>query len=47
MVNTGGVTKLHDWAVNTDLGAWVAKKMEARGYKLDEELPKLLCKRRK
>ena len=41
MVNTGGVSKLHDWAVNTDLGAWIAKKMGERGYKLDEELPKL------
>ena len=41
MVNTGGVTKLHDWAVNTELGAWIAKKMGERGYKLDEELPKL------
>jgi predicted PurR-regulated permease PerM len=41
MVNTGGVTKLHDWAVNTDLGAWINKKMADRGYKLDEELPKL------
>ncbi len=41
MVNTGGVTKLHDWAVNTQLGAWIAKKMGERGYKLDEELPKL------
>jgi predicted PurR-regulated permease PerM len=35
------VTKLHDWAVNTDLGAWINKKMGERGYKLDEELPKL------
>ena len=41
MVSTGGVTKLHDWAVNTDLGAWINKKMADRGYKLDEELPKL------
>src|SRR5580658_10623733 len=41
MVNTGGVTKLHDWAVNTQLGAWVAKRMGEHGYKLDEELPKL------
>ncbi len=41
MVNTGGVTKLHDWAVHTDLGAWIANKMAERGYKLDEELPKL------
>ncbi len=40
-VNGGGVTKLHDWAVRTDLGAWVARKMGERGYKLDEELPKL------
>jgi predicted PurR-regulated permease PerM len=41
LVNGGGVTKLHDWAVHTDLGAWVSKKMGERGYKLDEELPKL------
>jgi predicted PurR-regulated permease PerM len=41
MVNTGGVAKLHDWAVHTDLGAWINKKMIERGYKLDEELPKL------
>jgi len=41
MVSTGGVTKLHDWAVHTDLGAWINKKMAERGYKLDEELPKL------
>ncbi len=41
MVNAGGVTKLHDWAVNTEFGAWVAKRMGERGYKLDEELPKL------
>ena len=40
-VNGGGVTKLHDWAVHTDLGAWVARKMGERGYKLDEQLPKL------
>ncbi len=40
-VNTGGVTKLHDWAVHTELGAWINKKMGERGYKLDEELPKL------
>ena len=41
LVSSGGVTKLHDWAVNTDLGAWVAKRLGERGYKLDEELPKL------
>ncbi len=41
MVNSGGVTKLHDWAVNTELGAWINKKMAEHGYKLDEELPKL------
>jgi predicted PurR-regulated permease PerM len=41
LVNGGGVTKLHDWAVHTDLGAWAARKMGERGYKLDEELPKL------
>ena len=41
LVDSGGVTKLHDWAVNTELGAWIAKKMGERGYKLDEELPKL------
>jgi predicted PurR-regulated permease PerM len=41
LVNTGGVTKIHDWAVHTELGAWISKKMGERGYKLDEELPKL------
>jgi predicted PurR-regulated permease PerM len=41
MVNTGEVSKLHDWAMNTQLGAWVSKKMAERGYKFDEELPKL------
>ena len=41
LVNSGGVTKVHDWAVNTNLGAWAAKRMGERGYKLDEELPKL------
>jgi predicted PurR-regulated permease PerM len=40
-VSNGGVTKLHDWAVKTDLGAWANKKMSERGYKLDEEMPKL------
>ena len=40
-VSNGGVTKLHDWAVNTEPGAWIAKRMGERGYKLDEELPKL------
>jgi len=40
-VASGGVTKLHDWAINTDLGAWINKKASERGYKLDEELPKL------
>jgi predicted PurR-regulated permease PerM len=40
-VQDGGVTKLHDWAVNTQLGAWINKRMAERGYKLDEELPKL------
>jgi predicted PurR-regulated permease PerM len=39
-VNSGGVTKLHDWAVNTQLGAWINKRMAERGYKLDEQLPK-------
>ena len=39
-VNTGGVTKLHDWAVNTELGAWINKRMAEHGYKLDEQLPK-------
>jgi predicted PurR-regulated permease PerM len=41
LVSSGGIAKLHDWAVNTNLGAWVAKRMGERGYKLDEELPKL------
>ncbi|MGA7873280.1 MAG: AI-2E family transporter [Candidatus Binatus sp.] len=41
LVSSGGVTKVHDWAVNTELGAWVANKMAERGYKLDQELPKL------
>ncbi len=41
LVNSGGVSKLHDRLVNTQLGAWIAKKMGERGYKLDEELPKL------
>ncbi len=41
MVSSGEVSKLHDWAVHTDLGAWIAKKMAEHGYKLDEELPKL------
>ena len=27
MVNSGGVMKLHDRLVNTELGAWVAKRM--------------------
>ncbi|MGB8683186.1 MAG: AI-2E family transporter [Candidatus Binatus sp.] len=40
-VNNGGMTKLQDWAVNTDLGAWVAKRMGERGYKLSEQLPKI------
>jgi predicted PurR-regulated permease PerM len=40
-VANGGVTKLHDWAVKTDLGAWANKKMSERGYNLDEEMPKL------
>jgi predicted PurR-regulated permease PerM len=40
-VANGGVTKLHDWAVNTEFGAWIAKKMGERGYKIDEELPKI------
>ena len=39
-VNNGGVTKLQDWAVNTQLGAWIAKRMAERGYKLGEQLPK-------
>jgi predicted PurR-regulated permease PerM len=41
LVGSGGVTKVHDWAVHTQLGGWIAKKMAERGYKLDEELPKL------
>ena len=40
-VSSGGIGKLHDWAINTQPGAWIAKKMAERGYKLDEELPKL------
>jgi predicted PurR-regulated permease PerM len=40
-VNTGGVTKLHDWAINTQLGGWIGKKAAERGYDLDKELPKL------
>jgi predicted PurR-regulated permease PerM len=40
-VNSGGVTKLHDWAVHTDLGAWIARKAAERGSNLDQQLPKL------
>ena len=39
-VNSGGATKLQDWAVNTQLGAWINKRMAEHGYKLDEQLPK-------
>jgi predicted PurR-regulated permease PerM len=40
-VNSGGMTKLQEWALHTDLGAWIGKRMGERGYKIDEELPKL------
>jgi predicted PurR-regulated permease PerM len=40
-VASGGVTKLHDWAMHTDLGAWVSKRMAEHGYKFDDQLPKL------
>lgn len=40
-VNTGGVTKLHDWAVNTNIGGWIEKKAAERGYNLDQQLPRL------
>src|SRR5579863_6319165 len=36
MVRSGGVGRIHDRAMNTDLGAWIAKKMTEHGYKLDE-----------
>ena len=41
LVSSGGVAKIHDQVMRTDVGAWVAKKMAEHGYKLDEELPKL------
>jgi predicted PurR-regulated permease PerM len=41
LVSSGGIAKVHDWVMQTDLGAWIAKRMGERGYKLDEQLPKL------
>ena len=41
LVRSGGVSKVHDWVMHTDFGAWIAKKMGEHGYKLDEQLPKL------
>jgi predicted PurR-regulated permease PerM len=41
LVSSGGVAKIHDQVMRTDLGAWIAKKLGEHGYKLDEELPKL------
>src|SRR5260370_16123262 len=35
------MAKIQDWVMQTDLGAWIAKRMGERGYKLDEQLPKL------
>ncbi|HYL60864.1 MAG TPA: AI-2E family transporter [Candidatus Acidoferrales bacterium] len=40
-VANGGMTKLHDWAMKTDLGVWVNKRMAEHGYKFDDQLPKL------
>jgi predicted PurR-regulated permease PerM len=40
LVSSGGVSRIHDQVLNTELGAWTAKKMAEHGYKLDEELPK-------
>src|ERR1700688_2931840 len=41
LVSGGGITKIHDSVMQTELGAWVAKRMGESGYKLDEEVPKL------
>src|SRR5258705_3893094 len=41
LVSSGGIVKIHDSVMQTELGAWIAKRMGERGYKLDEELPKL------
>jgi predicted PurR-regulated permease PerM len=40
LVSNGGVAKIHDQVMATNLGAWVSKKMAEHGYQLDEELPK-------
>jgi predicted PurR-regulated permease PerM len=41
LVSSGGIAKIQDRVIQTDFGAWIAKRMGERGYKLDEQLPKL------
>src|SRR5713101_6322809 len=41
LVSSGGIAKIQDRVIQTDFGAWIAKRMGERGFKLDEELPKL------
>ena len=40
-VQGDGLGRLHDWAINTDLGAWINRRLNEHGYKLDEQLPRL------
>ncbi len=41
LVSSGGIAKIQDRVIQTDFGAWIAKRMGERGFKLDEQLPKL------
>ena len=41
LVQNGGLVKLHDSAMRSDLGAWIVTRLSAFGYSVDEELPKL------
>ncbi|MDO8431523.1 MAG: AI-2E family transporter, partial [Candidatus Binatus sp.] len=41
LVQSGGLVKMHDWAMRTEFGAWIVKRLSEHGYSVDEELPRL------
>jgi predicted PurR-regulated permease PerM len=41
VVQGGGLVKMHDWAMRSELGSWIVKRLGEHGYSVDEELPKL------
>jgi predicted PurR-regulated permease PerM len=41
VVQNGGLVKMHDWAMRSEFGSWIVKRLGEHGYSVDEELPKL------